>query len=71
MATNHNKGQTPPNLLKNNKFKFPNKIYEIPNPDQYDKEFGFIVEYGLTSIEMYNKVKGHYFTSVFSDFTRL
>ena len=38
-----------------------NKVYTIVNPDEYDKQYGLLVEIGQMSVEEYYYIKGHHF----------
>ena len=41
----------------------PKKVYEFEFKDDFDKEFGFIAEYGIDTIEHYNKTKAFHLSS--------
>jgi hypothetical protein len=36
------------------------KVYTIVNPDEYDKQYGLLVEIGKMSVEEYYFIKGYH-----------
>ncbi len=37
-----------------------NKVYTIVNPDEYDKQYGLLVEIGQMTVEEYYFIKGYH-----------
>lgn len=50
-----------PEPYKNGLNEAFNKVYTIVNPDEYDKQYGLLVEIGQMSVEEYYYIKGHLF----------
>lgn len=53
--------QEVPKPYKNGINEAFNKVYTIVNPDEYDKQYGLLIEIGQMSVEEYYYIKGHYF----------
>ncbi len=49
-----------PEPYKNGLNEAFNKVYTIVNPDEYDKQYGLLVEIGQMSVEEYYFVKGYH-----------
>lgn len=53
-------------MLKHGFKKGIHEVYEIQQ-DEFDKEYGFILKYGIDTVESYNRIKKFWFDNIHKD----